>query len=139
MSMTRDEILRTISEVYRARVAGDVDAMMALVTDDARFAWNASAPMPQPPLVIEGPVAIRRALAGMVNDVEFRDLEIVDSVVEGLKAAFHTRFTACARASGKSALTETLDLVRFRDGKVSSYIQFFDTALAQQLVPPHRD
>jgi len=138
--MTRDQMLQTIGEVYRARVRGDVDAMMAFMTDDARFALNAAAPMPQLSLVVQGAEPIRRALQGLVDDVEFRDLEILDSVVEGTKAAIRIRFTACARASGNSVQTESLDLVEFRDGKVSSYIQFFDTAAAQALMAaPHGD
>jgi ketosteroid isomerase-like protein len=57
----------------------------------------------------------------------------VESVVEGSKAAIRIRFTVTSRATGKSAVTESLDLIEFRDGKVASYRQFFDSAIADRL------
>jgi ketosteroid isomerase-like protein len=39
-----------------------------------------------------------------------------------------------SRQTGNVAVTESVDLVEFRDGKVASYTQFFDTAIADRLM-----
>ena len=76
---------------------------------------------------------MRAALNELVDAFEFQQLDIVDSVVEGSRAAIHIRFTVRSRATGKTAVTESLDLLEFRDGKLASYTQFFDTATADRL------
>ena len=76
---------------------------------------------------------MREPIRALIDAFEFKDLEIIDSVVEGSKAAIRIRFTVTSRATGKSAVTETLDLIEFRDGKVASYTQFLDSAIASRL------
>ena len=76
---------------------------------------------------------MRAALSDLIEAFEFKNLEIIDSVVEGAKAAIRIRFTVTSRATGKTAVTESLDLIEFRDGKVASYTQFFDSAVATRL------
>lgn len=134
--MTRDEMLRVMSDGYVARVNGDVDKVLAVFTPDAKFTLNAAPPQPTVSVMAEGNGGMRAALSDLIEAFEFKDLKIVDSVVEGSKAAIRIRFTVTSRATGKSAVTESLDLIEFRDGKVASYTQFFDSAIAARLTSP---
>jgi ketosteroid isomerase-like protein len=76
---------------------------------------------------------MRHALTQLVDAFEFESCEIVDSVIEGSKAAIRIRFQVRSRQTDKVAVTESLDLVEIRDGKIASYTQFFDTAIADRL------
>lgn len=133
--MTRDEMLKVMGDGYIARVNGDVDKVLAVFTPDAKFTLNAAPPQPTVSVMTEGG-GMRAALSQLVEAFEFKDLKIVDSVVEGSKAAIRIRFTVRSRATGKMAVTESLDLIEFRDGKVASYTQFFDSAIADRLLAP---
>jgi ketosteroid isomerase-like protein len=132
-TMTRDEMLKVIGDGYIARVNGDVDKVLAAFTPDATFTLNAAPQQPTVSVAAEGSGGMRAALKQLIYAFAFEKLDIVDSVIEGSKAAIRTRFTVTCRATGQTAVTEALDLIEFRDGKVASYTQFFDTAVADRL------
>lgn len=131
--MTREQMMTVISEVYAARVRGDVNQIVEAFTPDARFALNAAPPQACVAVDAKGCDGVQAALSELVDAFEFQKLNIVDSVVEGSRAAIRIRFTVKSRATGRTAVTESFDLLEFRDGKVASYTQFFDTAIADRL------
>ena len=55
-------------------------------------------------------------------------------IVEGNRAAVHSRARVRAKATGDEAVTEMVDLVELQDGKISSFQQFCDTAVANRLL-----
>jgi ketosteroid isomerase-like protein len=130
----REQMLQIIRDAYAARVQGDVDGVLNHFSTDAVFRLNA-APYNQITSVhaIDGG-ELRRAMAQLIDNYEFSGYEIVDSVVEGSKVAVRSMFTVRARKTGNMAQTEVLDLIEFRDGKICSFAQFFDTAFANQLM-----
>lgn len=130
----RDEILETIREGYAARVRGDVEGVLSVFTTDAIFRLNA-APLNRITAVhTMAGTELRSAMTQLIDNFEFSDFEIVDSVVEGSKAAVRSMFTVRARTTGHVAQTEVLDLIEFKDGKICSFVQFFDTAFANNLM-----
>jgi ketosteroid isomerase-like protein len=130
----RDQMLQTVRDAYAARVRGDVGGVLSHFSDDAVFRLNA-APYNQITSVhtLDGS-ELRTAMAQLIENYEFSDYEMVDSVVEGTKAAVRSMFTVRARRTGNTAKTEVLDLIEFRDGKICSFAQFFDTAFANNLM-----
>lgn len=130
----REQLLQVVRDAYAARVLGDVDGVLTCFTKDTVFRLNA-APYNQITAVhaIDGG-ELRHALAQLIDNYEFSDYEIVDSVVEGDKAAVRSMFTVRARRTGNTAQTEVLDLIEFRDGKICFFAQFFDTAFANHLM-----
>jgi ketosteroid isomerase-like protein len=46
----------------------------------------------------------------------------------------HWRVTARAPASGQSAVTELFDLVEVKNGRIASFLEFCDTALAARMM-----
>jgi ketosteroid isomerase-like protein len=130
----RDEMLGTIREGYAARVRGDVEGVLSVFTADAVFRLNA-APLNRITAVHTVDSAeLRSAMTQLIDNFEFSDFEIVDSIVEGSKAAIRSMFTIRARTTGHVAQTEVLDLIEFKDGKICSFVQFFDTAFANNLM-----
>lgn len=130
----RDEMLDIVRKAYAARVRGDVEGILRVFTGDAVFRLNA-APFNRVTAVhaISGH-ELRDAMAELIDNFEFSDFEIVDSVVENSKAAVRSMFTVRARKSGHIAQTEVFDLIEFKDGKICSFVQFFDTAFANNLM-----
>jgi ketosteroid isomerase-like protein len=133
-AMNRDQMLEVMRRGYDARVSGDVDAILGVFTQDAKFKLNASAPQKTVALATEGTSGMRNALQQLVDAFEFESCDIVDAVVEGSKAVIRIRFKVRSRQTNNVAVTESLDLVEFRDGKIASYTQFFDTAIANRLM-----
>ena len=48
----------------------------------------------------------------------------------------HWRGTFRSSATGKVAETDLLDLIEVKDGRIASFDNFFDTALAAKLTQP---
>ena len=134
--MDRQDMLRVIGEGYAARVRGDVEGVLGIFTSDAQFKLNAVPQKAPVSLRTEGTNALRQAMTQLVQTFEFQKLDIIDAVVEGSKAAIRIRIMVRSKQTGNVAETESLDLVEFRDGKIASYTQFFDTAVAEQLLMP---
>lgn len=134
--MDRQDMLRVIGEGYAARVRGDVEGVLDVFTSDAQFKLNAVPQKAPVSLRTEGTNALRQAMTQLVQTFEFQKLDIIDAVVEGSKAAIRIRIMVRSKQTGNVAETESLDLVEFRDGKIASYTQFFDTAVAEQLLMP---
>jgi ketosteroid isomerase-like protein len=135
-AMDREQMLRVIGEGYAARVRGDVEGVLGVFTSDAKFNLNAAPQKAPVSLQTEDTRSLRQAMTQLVQTFEFQKLDILEAVVEGSKAAIRIRFTVRSKETGHTAETESLDLVEFRDGKVSSYTQFFDTAMAEKLMTP---
>lgn len=130
----RDEMLDIVRQAYAARVRGDVEEILRVFTEDAVFRLNA-APFNHVTAVyaISGH-ELRDAMAQLIDNFEFSDFEIVDSVVEDSRAAVRSMFTVRARKTGHIAQTEVFDLIEFKDGKICSFVHFFDTAFANNLM-----
>ena len=132
--MDRDGIERIIREAYAERRRGDVEGACRFFADDAQFAL-AGAPAASPvPMRVASRDAIRQTVAALIAGFEFLEHDILSVIVEGDKAAVHSRVRLRAPASGEEAVTETADFLTFRDGKIVSFVQFCDTALAARLL-----
>lgn len=132
--MDREQMLDLMRQGYAARVRGDVDGILTIFAPDAKFKLNAAPAQQNVAHATAGAVGMRSALTALVGAFEFQTCDIVEAIVEGSKAAIRIRFTVRSRQTGNVAVTESVDLVEFHDGKVASYTQFFDTAIADRLM-----
>ncbi len=132
--MERGIIERTLRDAYAARKRGDIDSILNLFTDDARFqlagAYVAS------PVAVEtlGSEQLKSALTLLVSVFEWLEQDIRSILVEGDRAAVHWRGKIRSTVTGEIVDTELVDLVELRDGRISSFIEFCDTALAARLM-----
>ena len=127
----RAAFLAAIGEVYRLRIAGDKAALLAHIAPDAQFQL-----MGEPALmpgVATGPGRAAPTVEALIDTFVFHGAELLDSVVEGNKAAIHSRLTV-SRPDGRKVVTEFCDLWTMGvDGKLSSLRQFTDTALVAEM------
>ncbi len=132
--MQRGEIEKTIRDAYAARKKGDIDAILKFFTEDARFqlagAYTAS------PVAVQtaGTGQLKAALTAMVGIFEWLEQDIQTVIIEGEKAAVHWRGKIRSTLSGETVQTDLVDLVEMRDGRICSFIEFCDTALAARLM-----
>jgi ketosteroid isomerase-like protein len=134
--MDRATIEALVKDAYAARLRGDVEATVRYFTDDAVFALAGAKDASPVALRCTGCDALRGAMAGLVGAFAFRDHEIVSLVIEGAKAVAHVRVRVRATATGEEALTEMADFFTFENGKIKSFLEFCDTALAAKMTTP---
>ena len=110
-----------------ARVADDVDTLAGFFTDDAVFrivGFGEAA---------TGKEAIRSALRGIIEEFEFLEWKQTKVFVNGNDLAAHHRLKVRHRKTGRTTDTETSEFLAMSNEHCSSFIQFADTALIQDL------
>ena len=130
----RAAIEAMLREAYAARVRGDVEATVRHFADDAVFALAGAADASPVAMRCTDCESLRGAMAGLIAAFEFKDHQILSLIVEGQQAAAHTRVRVRATASGEEVTTEMVDLITIRDGKIASFVEFVDTALAAKML-----
>ena len=82
---------------------------------------------------IVGRAAVRAAVLALIKDWKFEDWTERSLLVDGDRAALHWQANVTNRNTGKRALMDGLDLITFRDGKITKFRQNVDTAMMMQL------
>jgi ketosteroid isomerase-like protein len=125
---SREDIERTLRDAYAARQRGDLDALGGLFAPHARFQMAGSSASPIAALV-EGAEQYRPLLAGMIKTFEVLDHKIVSMLIDGSKAAVQWR-----AKTGETVETDLFDLIEMEDGRIKSFFEFCDTALAARMM-----
>jgi ketosteroid isomerase-like protein len=130
----RTSIEHLIKTAYDARVRGDVDGVLQHFADGAKFAL-AGCPASSPvPMSVCGAEPLRNAMTGLIQSFAFSDMEPVTTVIEGDRAVIHWKARVRSTATGQEAETEFVDILHVKDGKIVSFKQFTDTALARRML-----
>ena len=131
--MTRAEMEQLVRNLYAARVAGDVDAIVCLMAPDVDFAL-AGDPIASPVAGrLRGSDRLRVQLAQLVQGFTFNSYDIVTLVVEGSRAAVRARANITSAITGATVDMELADFIEAEGGRAVSFVQFCDTALAAKL------
>jgi ketosteroid isomerase-like protein len=64
-------------------------------------------------------------LALMIRTFKLTEQTMLSMIIDGPNAAVRWRARAQSRITGRTALTELVDIVEVRDGRVASYTEFF--------------
>jgi ketosteroid isomerase-like protein len=121
----RLEIERVLRGLYAARLAGDLQSLCASFSDDAVFQISGAGHANPIAMTAVGVEQFRPLLAIMVKTFKLTDQKILSLLIDGSKASVHWRVSIFSRITGLTVLTELVDLVEIRDGRISSYIEFF--------------
>ena len=130
---SRDAIERTLRDVYAARQRGDLDAIADLFAPHARFQMAGSNASPVA-VRVDGAEQYRPLLAGMIKTFEVLDHQVVSMLIDGSKAAVQWRARIRSTVTGETVETDLFDLVEMEDGRIRSFLEFCDTALAARLM-----
>jgi ketosteroid isomerase-like protein len=117
---------RLLLELYAARVRGDLAAVCATFTNDASF-QVAGAGSNASPVAMKavGVAEFRPLLAIMIKSFKLSEQTILSMLIDGAKAAVHWQAKIHSRIAGTTVLTELVDVVEVRDGRIASYTEFF--------------
>jgi ketosteroid isomerase-like protein len=130
----RASIEKIVKDAYTARNAKNLDAIMSMFTPNATFRL-AGSPAAFPGAVrAQGETELRASIGALIRAFDFLEQQMLASVIEGNKAAFHWRVRLRHNPTGEIHETELFDLWTMEGGLVTSLVQFCDTALAAQLM-----
>jgi ketosteroid isomerase-like protein len=132
--MTRAEIEAIIRKLYAARVAADIPAIMPYATPDVEFVLAGDPGASPVAGRLHGTDALRPQLEKLFAAFKFNSYDIVTLVVEGSNAAVRARASLTSNITGATVDMEFGDFFTFKDGRVASFVQFCDTALAGKLL-----
>jgi ketosteroid isomerase-like protein len=130
---SREDIERTLRDVYAARQRGDLDAIGRIFAPHARFQMAGSNASPVA-VRAEGAEQYRPLLAGMMKTFEVLDHQIVSMLIDGSKAAVQWRARLRSTITGETVETDLFDLIEMEDGRIQSFFEFCDTALAARMM-----
>jgi ketosteroid isomerase-like protein len=125
-------ILETIDSALAARTRGDKEGVARYLAPGAQFRIVGDpAQYPGFPL---SPADAAEAVAALIDRVRFHNLERIDAIVEGHRAACRWRIDV-SLGEGQVAPTEVCDLWSFdEEGRITELVQFIDTALLARLL-----
>lgn len=121
----RNDIDRLIRGLYDSRARGDLNAVCAAFTDDAAFqiagASNAN------PIAIKanGVKEFRPWLSLMLKTFQLEQVSVLGLIIDGDNAAGHWQARIHSKVTGAKITTELVDIIKIRDGRISSYTEFF--------------
>ena len=131
-ALGRERMLATMDEAIAARARGDKEAMRGFLAPGATF--RIAGESDRDALLPAGPALAREVLDGLVDLVRFHEVERLDTIVEGNRAAVRWRIDVSI-GGGPVTTTEVFDLWTFDgEGRVTDLLQFIDTALLASLM-----
>ena len=87
------------------------------------------------PVLVKGKFDIKNLMQGMIAGLDLTDFTIVEMLIDGPSAAVRWRATIHHTGTGQIFKTELADFITIANGKVISFIEFLDTALAAKSAP----
>lgn len=130
----RQAIEGLLEELYAARVRGDIEAIGKLFAEDASFEIAGSDEASPMPTLIKGNAKITKLVQGMISAFELSDFTLIEMLIDGDQAAVRWRATIYHTKSRQMFTTELADFITVAGGKITSFIEFHDTALAAKVL-----
>lgn len=130
----RDALLDQVRRAYAARGKGALDDLMTEFHPEAVFTLVGDKQALSVTGSAQGRSAVREGMDKFISTFEFVERHILSELVEGDRAAVHSRITVRFRAKNSEHKTEVLDLFRFQNGKIIELIEFADTGLIGKMM-----
>jgi ketosteroid isomerase-like protein len=130
----RNQIETLLRNAYTARKHGNVDGICDCFVANPAFAMaGAQQASPVAMRAIDAP-SFRSVLSGLIKTFEWDDQEILAMIIEGNKAAVHWRGRIRSTVTGDEVTTELVDIITIENGKIATFLEFCDTALAARMM-----
>jgi ketosteroid isomerase-like protein len=131
---SREAMIDTIYRAYDARGKGDIEGLMAAFHPNAVFELKGEKDVLEVAGAVQGHPNVRAAMTGFIANFQFVQRDIVDAVVEGDRAAVHSRLKVRFVPRDVVFTSDVLDTFKFQDGKIIELVEFADTALIKSVV-----
>ena len=130
----REVILDVMRQAYEARGRGDLEGLMAAFHSDAVFTLVGDNKAFDLAGSIHGHDRVREALGGFIANFHFVEREILSEMVEGDRAAVHSRLVVRYDPTKETLTTDVLDLLTIKEAKIIELIEFADTAQIRDMI-----
>jgi ketosteroid isomerase-like protein len=130
----RQTIENLLEELYAARVRGDLETITRLFAANAIFQVAGTDDASPMPTLVKGSAGITSLMQGMITNFEVSDFTILEMLIDGPSAAVRWQATFHYTRTGRMFATELADFITVAGGKVVSFIEFLDTALAAKVL-----
>ena len=131
--MGREEIDKLVREAYRLRVAEDVAGVCDLFAPTAEFRFVAAPKAEAHSFAATGQPALRPLMEQLVKTFHLKDFSLKAVLIDGNRVAAHWNARVRSTVNGQEVVTDVLDLMEVRDGKIVSFIEFGDTAMVDRM------
>ena len=121
----RLETERLLRGLYAARVSGDLERVCGTFDPEAKFQIAGSSHASLLAMTAYGVEEFRPLLTIMIKSFRLRDLDILSLLVDGTKAAVHWRVKIYSKMTGETLLTELIDMIEVRTGRIVSFTELF--------------
>jgi ketosteroid isomerase-like protein len=130
----REVILDVIKQTYEARGRGDLEGLMTAFHPDAVFTLVGDKRALEATGSVHGHEGVREILRGFIATFDFVERQILSEVVEGDRAAVHSRLVVRYGPTKETRTADVLDLLTFKDGKIIELTEFADTAQIRDMI-----
>ena len=130
----REETLCVIRSAYPARSKDDLEGLVTAFHSDGRFTLMGEKSALDVTGSAQGHALLRETFGQLIAGFGFESREILAELVDGDRAAIHSRVVVRYLPTGKTFSTEILDLFRIQDGKIAELIEFADTAQIKAII-----
>lgn len=121
----RAEIETLLRNFYAARVRGDLRQVVDTFAPGAKFEISGPSDAASISAIAVGVDEFSPLLAAMIKTFTLTDYAIISILIDGENAAVHWRAKVRSNVTGKTAMTEFVDLVHIRNWRIESYMEFF--------------
>jgi ketosteroid isomerase-like protein len=131
--MTETSVKSFVESLHRHRKANDIEGCLAHFSPDATFRMAGSAAASRIAGRYQGTAALRQILSALIADWEWQSANINSITSQDDRVAIHFHLTAVFKPKQAPVDTEIVDILTLRDGKITSFVEFVDTALVAQI------
>jgi len=129
----REDIDNLVREAYRLRVAEDVAGVCDMFAPDVDFRFVAAPKVQAASFAAAGQPAFRPLMEQLVKTFQLKDFDLKALLIDGNRVAAHWNARIRSTINGQEMVTDVLDLMEVRDGKISSFMEFCDTASVERM------
>lgn len=128
--MNEQQKIRTIQDLYNAFGRGDVAFIVNQLADSVRWVSHFEAIVPWGG-DFSGKDRVPKFFEAIFQSVDTEAFEPTEFIVQGDTVVSLGQYACRVKKTGKRSRTRWAFVWKFRDGKISSYEQFHDPALAE--------
>jgi ketosteroid isomerase-like protein len=130
----REAMLDVIKRAYGARDGGDLEGLMDAFHSDAVFTLAGDQRSLDIAGSLRGHGEVKQAMRGFIASFQFVERTILSELVEGDRAAVHSRLVVRFLPTGDTRNVDVLDLFTFEAGKIVELVEFADTAQIRDMM-----
>jgi ketosteroid isomerase-like protein len=127
----KEKLLR---EIYAARVNNDIETVCRAFAPDVKYRMVGKPGGTDTAIQAESFYQFKPLVEQMMKAFIMSDLNIRNILIDGERAVVHWQVKIESGKTGDVASTEICHFVEFKDGKIVSLTEFYDTALAGRLL-----